>query len=242
MVRGLENFKEWFSGYESNYVVIGGTACDLLMTEAALSFRLTQDIDMVLIAESLSSDFGSRFWEYIKQAGYENCRRSTNTPIYFRFDKPKSQDCPAMIELFSRYIDDIELPPEAILTPILIDENISSLSAILLDDDYYRFLKAGITVVSNVPILPATHLIPFKARAWLDLTARRAAGEPVQSKDIKKHKADILRIADILPIGAQVVMPDKVKADLTDFISANINNSSEQLAKIAEYYGVANAV
>jgi len=31
MVRGIDSFREWFSGYESNYVVIGGTACDLLM-------------------------------------------------------------------------------------------------------------------------------------------------------------------------------------------------------------------
>jgi hypothetical protein len=30
MVRGLDGFKEWFKGYESNYAVIGGTACDLL--------------------------------------------------------------------------------------------------------------------------------------------------------------------------------------------------------------------
>lgn len=30
-----------------------------------------------------------------------------------------------------------------VLTPLPIDEDISSLSAILLDDDYYEFLKQG---------------------------------------------------------------------------------------------------
>lgn len=60
MVRGLDSFREWFSGFESNYVVIGGTACDLLMGEAGEGFRATKDIDMVLIVEALSAEFGSR--------------------------------------------------------------------------------------------------------------------------------------------------------------------------------------
>ena len=70
MVRGLDGFKEWFKGYEDNYAIIGGTACDLLMNEAELDFRLTRDIDMVLIVEALHYDFGARLWEYIKKAGY----------------------------------------------------------------------------------------------------------------------------------------------------------------------------
>ena len=34
MVRGIENFREWFRGYEDQYTIIGGTACDLLMTDS----------------------------------------------------------------------------------------------------------------------------------------------------------------------------------------------------------------
>lgn len=33
MVTGIESFKEWFSGSEEQYTIIGGTACDILMTE-----------------------------------------------------------------------------------------------------------------------------------------------------------------------------------------------------------------
>lgn len=32
------------------------------------------------------------------------------------------------------------------------------------------------------------YLIPFKAKAWRDLTDRRAAGEHVDSKNIRNHK------------------------------------------------------
>ena len=60
MVRGIDSFREWFRGYESSYIVIGGTACDLLMSEVGEEFRVTRDIDMVLIVESLNADIGSR--------------------------------------------------------------------------------------------------------------------------------------------------------------------------------------
>ncbi|MDD3898415.1 MAG: tyrosine-type recombinase/integrase, partial [Syntrophomonadaceae bacterium] len=40
------------------YAIIGGTACDLLMSEDGLDFRATRDIDIVLIVESLTPEFG----------------------------------------------------------------------------------------------------------------------------------------------------------------------------------------
>lgn len=52
MVRGIDSFRDWFRGYEDQYVIIGGTACDLLMTEEGLDFRATKDIDLVLIVEA----------------------------------------------------------------------------------------------------------------------------------------------------------------------------------------------
>lgn len=45
MVTGIESFKEWFKGNESQYAIIGGTACDILMTEENDVFRLTELID-----------------------------------------------------------------------------------------------------------------------------------------------------------------------------------------------------
>lgn len=70
MVLGIERFKEWFRGYENHYAIIGGTACDLLMTEEGLDFRGTKDIDLVLIVEAINPEFGRRFWEFVHSAGY----------------------------------------------------------------------------------------------------------------------------------------------------------------------------
>jgi hypothetical protein len=72
-------------------------------------------------------------------------------------------------ELFSRRIDGILLPDEAVLTPLPIEEDISSLSAILLDNGYYEFLKSGVRIMDGLPILEATHIIPFKADSSVDL-------------------------------------------------------------------------
>ncbi len=49
MVTGIESFKKQFEGMENQYTIIGGTACDLLMSEAGEDFRATKDIDIVLI-------------------------------------------------------------------------------------------------------------------------------------------------------------------------------------------------
>ena len=43
MVRGIDSFRKWFRGNEDQYAIIGGTACDLLMTDSGLDFRATKD-------------------------------------------------------------------------------------------------------------------------------------------------------------------------------------------------------
>ena len=47
MVNGLTRFKENFQGFENQYVIIGGTACDLIMGHEELPFRATKDIKFV---------------------------------------------------------------------------------------------------------------------------------------------------------------------------------------------------
>ena len=51
MVLGIDSFREKFKDYTNYYTIIGGTACDILLTEADLPFRATKDIDMILIME-----------------------------------------------------------------------------------------------------------------------------------------------------------------------------------------------
>ena len=122
------------------------------------------------------------------------------------------------IELFTRKLDAIQLPEDAVLIPLPMDEDISSLSAILLDDDYYEFLKRGKVTVDGVTVLDAAYLIPFKAKAWMDLADRKAAGEHVDSKNIKKHKNDVFRLTELIDPTAKVVAPQGVYADIQEFV------------------------
>lgn len=69
MVTGFQSFQEWFRGFENQYIIIGGTACELLMEEEDLSFRATKDIDLVLIIEAMTPEFVKKFWEYIFKGG-----------------------------------------------------------------------------------------------------------------------------------------------------------------------------
>ncbi|MBS4886447.1 MAG: hypothetical protein KH027_07210 [Clostridiales bacterium] len=251
MVSGVESFRKWFAEYTDQYTIIGGTACDLLMSEDGLDFRATRDIDMVLIVESLTSEFGRRFWEYVKAAGYEHRNKSTGEPQFYRFSKPSSREYPYMIELFSGRVDAIELPEDAVLTPLPLDDEISSLSAILMDADYYQFLREGKVVLNDIPVLDAAHLIPFKAKAWLDLTERNRNGEHVDSKNIRKHKNDVFRLSILLTSDIRVTLSAAIRSDLEKFFSAmeaetidlkafGIRSQSQQeiLQKLKTIYGL----
>lgn len=90
-----------------------------------------------------------------------------------------------MIELFSRPQNNVILYPDAHLMPLHIDDEISSLSAILLNDDYYHFLLDGRTVIDGVSISDAEHIIPLKMKAWLDLKEKKTQEMHVNSRDIK---------------------------------------------------------
>ncbi len=54
MVRGLDIFKKYFEQYPDNYVIIGGTACDINIDEAGFVPRVTRDIDIILVVEALN--------------------------------------------------------------------------------------------------------------------------------------------------------------------------------------------
>ena len=187
MVNGFTKFKERFQGFENQYVIIGGTACDLIMENEELPFRATKDVDIVLIVESITAEFGRQFWEYVKEAGYEHLNKSTGNAQFYRFTSPKSKEYPYMIEIFSRNPDFIILEDDAVLTPLPIDDEISSLSAILLNEAYYELLKTGQMMVD--------------------------------SKNIKKHKNDVFRLAQLITANTRQVLSPEIAEDMKKFLS-----------------------
>ena len=127
---------------------------------------------------------------------------------------------PKEIELFSRKSHVLEYDDSDRLTPIHISDEISSLSAILLDDEYYDFLTGGLTKADGIQILNYTHIIPFKAKAWLDLKEKKNKGEHVDTKNINKHKNDVFRLSQLITGANSVVLSETIKADMGAFIDA----------------------
>ena len=143
MVRGLDLFRAHFAGFSNKYVLIGGTACSIFLEEAGLTFRSTKDLDIVLCIEVLDPAFVRLFWEFIKKGNYEIQQKSTGAKQFYRFQKPQDESFPYMLELFSRLPDALHIEGDAHLTPIPVEEEVSSLSAILMNNDYYGFIQSG---------------------------------------------------------------------------------------------------
>lgn len=219
MVKGLDLFKKHFANFQDKYVLIGCTACMLAMEEEGLPFRATKDLDIVLCVEVLNQEFVSAFKQFVDQGNYKNRQQSSGKEIFYRFSSPENKAFPAMLELFSRLPDKVILDMGGHLTPIPLNETMISLSAILLDDNYYYFIHAGKLEISELPTIGAAHLIPLKAKAWLELNAKRLVNEAtVNEKDIKKHKNDILRLHQLLSIDENINLPLSIKDDLGEFL------------------------
>jgi hypothetical protein len=227
VVRGLNVFRNHFAGFEDRYVLIGGAAVEVAMDAAGLPFRVTKDLDIVLHVEALDAQFAAAFWAFVADGGYEFKERSTGKPTLYRFSKPTDESFPFMLELFSRRPELIVPPVDCRLTPLPIAEEVSSLSAILLDDDYYDFVQEGTRVDGGLSVLAPEYIVPLKARAWIDLTERHKRGEDVSRGDIKKHRNDIIRLSQLISPGARIALPDTIRADVEEFVVRALREGTE---------------
>jgi hypothetical protein len=218
MAAGIEVFREHFKDYGDQYVVIGGMACDLLLNDAGLDFRITKDIDMVLIVEAMTEEFAAAFWKFIGNGGYKARQRSTGKHEFYRFIEPTEAGYPSMIELFARPENNIRLNYQGDLVPLHVSDELSSLSAILLNEAYYDFLLSGRTTAGKVSVLDALHLVPMKMKAWLDLMDRKSRGEHVNTRDIKKHRQDIFRLFPLIDADTRLGVPSEVYDDIQTFL------------------------
>lgn len=220
MIRGLELFREHFAEYRKAFVLIGGVACHEWLATQGLEFRATKDMEMVLIVEALDSRFVKRFWEFIEAGKYQVREKAEDGRQLYRFAKPENKEFPAMIEIFSRKPEGIELAQDQHIVPVKLDQESASLSAILLNDDYYSIIRQQHNEEKNLPFANPASLIPLKARAYLDLAERAAKGEQVKRDDIGKHRTDVFRIAATLPGEEGPAIPGTVQGDLRKFLAA----------------------
>lgn len=238
MVNGLNKFKDYFKDYKDNYLLIGGAACDRHIENAGLDFRATKDLDIILIVEAYSAEFVETFWSFIAEGKYEVQEKSSGKKIYYRFKEPADNSFPWQLELFARN-PDIVIENKAHLVPIPIGEDVTSLSAILLSDDYYNFTLTHSDFIDEIHLASISALICLKAHAYLDLKSRDKKGETIDSKDIRKHRNDIIRLTAILTQEEINDLPESIEHDLTELIK-EFRNDPPDVAAIAKTLGVPN--
>lgn len=192
MVNGLPRFREHFREFGDRFVLIGGAACDLIHSDLGLAFRATKDLDIVLLIETIDASFARRFWTFVLDA---------------------------TLELFARAPGFLEPIAAGNLTPIPVDEGVSSLSAIVLDDECFQLIRSGRVWVDGIPIVDATHLIPLKARAWINLSAQRTGPHPPHANDVSKHRNDVLRLHAVVPPETHITPSAGVWGYMGEFIT-----------------------
>lgn len=213
----LAIFSRHFKDYQEQYVLIGGSATKLILNEADLDARNTQDMDLVLCAKALTKEFVEHFWKFIKDGQYRITRKSSGNGSFYRFDAPGTAGYPYMIELLSEKAELFASIDQTAL-PMVVDDNIVSLSAIVLDQDNYDFLLANRRELNGIIIADEHVIIPLKITAFLDLTKKRYAGIEVRGTDIAKHRNDVLRLSVLLTDNAMKNVPEKIKIDVEKFI------------------------
>jgi len=222
-------FFDFFKGYSDCYTIIGGNAASILLKQDEQKFRLTRDYDIVVLFENISNGFSQRFMEFVEKYDYsmDGFGRKEDKD-YYRF-VTKNELVPKQIELFSRrpVLYDL-IDPSGHKTPLHFEDG-PSLSAIVLDDDYYHILKKGIEKIKLdgeiIPVLNSSYLILFKARAHLDIQKRILEGIQVQRVDKTKHFKDVCRLTTLKPDGKYdiSIVPKSVQEDLKKFIGLVMN-------------------
>lgn len=214
---GLDTFSEFFSEHSGSYIVIGGAACDHYLAEFGFTYRQTDDIDMILVVEALKPEFVERFWEFIEEGEYEVLQKGERNR-YYCFRDPKKKNFPVRLELLSRTPDVISTAEDARFTPIPTEEELESLSAILIDREYYDFTIANSSDENGLFRANVFGLICLKVKAFLNLTAERESGKTVHSERINKHKNDVFRLTVTLTGEDRDELPKEIEQDLKSFL------------------------
>lgn len=225
MVIGLDKFREYFAGEEDKYIIIGGTACDVNLRDTNTEPRDTVDIDIILIFENMTADFGRKFWKFIDDGGYHNRSRKRGegkepVPELFRFMKPENHGYPQQLELLSVHPDILGEPNGFHLTPIPVGESIPSLSAIIMDKEYYDFTLSRRKVIDGLSVADFIALLCLKATAFVNLSLQKKEDpNSVQGHDIRKHRDDVFKLLSAIENTDTIMLPENIKTKVEAFTS-----------------------
>jgi hypothetical protein len=111
----------------------------------------------------------------------------------------------------------IVLEGDAHLTPIPVDDDLSSLSAILLNDDYYHYIIEHSQIEDGLHHANIEALICLKAKAFLEIKERIEKGSKEDAKQLRKHKADVFRLTVMFTPESIFELPETIQDHINQF-------------------------
>ncbi|PWE21750.1 hypothetical protein DF188_05925 [Aliarcobacter skirrowii] len=213
---GLSHFQEFCKDLDDNYVVVGGFATIMLLDKQLEGHgKATYDIDLVLLTNN-SLEMSKRIKKYIKEGDYKIQIGEKDQYRYYRFTEPKKDDFAKEIELFASNENDLKLEDSQRIIPIDPDEGLYSLSAIMLDQEYFEMIKENVDKTGVAPCTNVQATIILKMSAFYDLKNR---GEDKW----KKHRRDIFKLTLLLTGEEKLKLKGRMQGDFDSFI-AHIEN------------------
>lgn len=207
----LSHLRDYLQDFEDDYVVIGGFATLMLLDrELEGHGKATFDIDLVLLT-SKNIHITQKIKEYIKEGLYEIQKGARDQYIYYRFIKPKIEGFAKEIELFTSNENDLELDADQRIIPIDSEEGLYSLSAIMLDPEYFEMIKQNVEKSTIAPCTNTQATIMLKMSAFRDLKER-------EDDKYKKHRRDIFKLSLLLTGEEKISLTGKMKEDFNAFI------------------------
>lgn len=209
---GLSHFQEYCKDFDEHYVVVGGFATVMLLDEELGEGhgKATFDIDLVLLTNN-SLELSQRIKQYITDGKYDIQVGEKDQYKYYRFNNPKEENFAKEIELFASNENKLKLDEGQRILPIDPKEGLYSLSAIMLDPEYFEMIKSNINRSGAAPCTNTQATIMLKMSAFYDLRKR-------EDKKWKKHRRDILKLSLLLTGEEEIKLTGRMKEDFNSFI------------------------
>jgi len=228
---GLSHFEMHFRELKDQYVIVGGFATLMLLDrELPNHGKATHDIDLVLLT-STSTEMVDKIKVYVREGEYTIQKGQQGRYQYYRFIEPQIEGYAKEIELFAAEEHDIELDEGQRIIPIDPEEGRYSLSAIMLDREYFDMIKSNIEEIEGIPYSNTLATMLLKMSAVYDLYHKG-------DDKWKKHRRDILKLTLLLTGEERLVLTGRMIADVT-FFKAEVEKLTPKVIKQIVGKGVA---
>lgn len=216
--------------YPDYYLIIGGTAVELNLSNRNLSFRETKDFDIVLYLKNKNDSFVKSLAKLLIDGGYINKYKNDRKNAY-RFEHPKNIGFPSIIELFCEADENTEIL-EKRFKKIDIAINNEKISAIILNKDICEFAKQHSASFYGLTTLDVIGLIVLKIYAFFE-NKKLYEQRLISREDYIKHRRDVLILLVSLKESEIIKndFPEAFKQFLSNFLVELNQNKTKQILK-----------